>query len=183
MGRFSRRSDAVWVAFWGSTNARDGCGAHAIARQLRACEAVLRGHGEIVRFHYETPVPVSDSPRVAVRAAGGPRRWDGDWDQLATAVAAADGGFDAVIRDDLARIGRRASRLSARLSLLAGHHVRIIRATHAWSNSDGFSQLGERFARSLTLGLGDHGGPAAGTALKVSGSGGSARPLASRWRG
>jgi hypothetical protein len=90
-------------------------------------------------------------------------RWGGDWDQLATAVAAADDGFDAIICGEITRLSRRPTRLSSRMSLLAEHDVRTIRAAHARS-PDGSSSLGERLLRLLTAGLAEHGHPGAGAA-------------------
>lgn len=116
------------LAFWGYTNRLDGCATLDLARQLRRCEDALSGRANINRFFYEMPVAVDDRVSQAVRDVGGPSRFDGGWDALATVLPAVGRGFEAIICASLDRVSRSASRFFAREQLVSAHGVALLTA-------------------------------------------------------
>ncbi len=144
------------LAFWGYTNSCGATAVLALARQLRACEAVIDGRAEITRFFYETPGPIDDLMILAVRGAGGPLQWDGGWDQLATALPSADRGFDAIICESFDRIGRNVMRVFGREHLVAEHGATILCANEPWPELSEFvAAPSDRLRRRITMALGE----------------------------
>jgi hypothetical protein len=146
----------VRVAFWGCTNSCGITAVLALARQLRACEAALGCHAEITRFFYDTPEPVNDLMILAVRGAGGPSQWDGDWDQLAAALPDVDRGFDAIICESLDRVGRNSMRVLRRERLVAEHGATILSANEPLPQLPKFvATTSDRLRRRITTSLGE----------------------------
>lgn len=116
------------LAFWGYTNDHGVGAALNLARQFRICDDAVYGSAEFTSFFCDVPEPISDLMTLAVRGAGGPSRYDGNWDALATALPNAGRGFDAIVCTTPERLGRIRSRLLARLRLAAEHGVVILSA-------------------------------------------------------
>jgi hypothetical protein len=144
------------LAFWGYTNSCGATAALALARQLRVCEVALDCRAEITGFFYDTPGPINDLMVLAVRGAGGPSQWDGDWNQLAAALASVDRGFDGLICESLDRIGRNSMRVLGRERLVAEHGATILCANEPLPQlSEVVATPADRLQRQITMSLGE----------------------------
>lgn len=119
----------VAVAFYGRTNQGAVAEGIRIARQHRVCQDSLTEVSVITRVYYDMtwllrrdhPASLTD----AVRDAGGPRRRDGGWLDLADALPDPDRGFDLIIMESPDRLSRDITTAIACEDLAARHGVPI----------------------------------------------------------
>jgi len=138
------------LAFWGHTNAEGTEAVVNIARQLRMCEAALDGRAAIGCFFYATRQPINDLMALAVRGAGGPSRWDGNWDDLTATLSADSLHFDTIICSSASRLGRPVKQLR-RLDAVADHGATVLFADQSLVDFPPVdSPVGDRLVRRIT---------------------------------